>query len=438
MSNEVLVILMFVSMVLGIFSGAHIAFVLGTVSIVFGFIGWGPECFDIFVLRVWGVMNNFVLVAIPVFIFMGHILERAGLAEDLYASMEVIFSRIRGGLAIGTVVFSTILAACTGIVASSVVIAGLLALPPMFKRNYDKGIAMGAVAAGGTLGILIPPSIMLIFYAGESGLSAGKLFLGAFGPGFLLAGLYIIYIAVRCFINPDLAPQAERSNKKLTWVEWLRVFRGFLPVTALIFTVLGAIIFGVATPTEAAGTGAIGAILIAAFYRKLTFELVWTSSVRTIQAVGMIMLLIMGAVSFASVFMGLGGDDMVLDIVDALQLGPSGVIAMALLVIIIFGLFIDWAGILYITLPIFLPLVEMMEINPLWFALLLCTTLQTAWLTPPFGFSIFYVKAIVPPEITYKEIVRGCIPYFLLQLVGIALCYAFPQIILWLPNLIFK
>jgi len=430
-----LVVLMFVSMVIGIFSGAHIAFVLGSISILFGVLGWGMDCFNIFGLRVWGVMNNFTLVAIPAFVFMGYILEGAGLAEDLYASMEKIFSRVRGGLAIGTVIFATLIAACTGIVASGVIISGLLALPPMFKRGYHRGIAMGAVAAGGTLGILIPPSIMLIFYAGETGLSAGRLFAAAFGPGLLLASLYILYIAVRCFINPSLAPQPPRDEMgKLTFGDWWRMFKGLCPVVGLILAVLGAIITGIATPTEAAATGALGALCVAAIYRQLSIKLVWESSMRTVQTTGMIMLLIITAGCFASVFTGLGGDELVLEAIDSMGIGQTGVIILCLSIIAIFGLFIDWAGILYICLPIFVPLVLEFDINPLWFALLVCTTMQTAWLTPPFGFSIFFVKSVVPEDIEYSEIVKGCLPYFGMQILGIVLCIIFPDIILWMPK----
>lgn len=430
-----LVVLMFVSMVIGIFSGAHIAFVLGSISIAFGVLGWGMDCFNIFGLRVWGVMNNFTLVAIPAFVFMGYILEGAGLAEDLYASMEKVFSRVRGGLAIGTIIFATLIAACTGIVASGVIISGLLALPPMFKRGYDKGMAMGAVAAGGTLGILIPPSIMLIFYAGETGLSAGRLFAAAFGPGLLLASLYILYVVVRCIINPSLAPQPQRDEMdKLTFGDWWRMFKGLCPVVGLILAVLGAIISGMATPTEAAATGALGAICVAAIYRQLSVKLIWESSMRTVQTTGMIMLLIITAGCFASVFTGLGGDELVLEVIDSMGIGQTGVIILCLAIIAIFGLFIDWAGILYICLPIFIPLVLEYDINPLWFALLVCTTMQTAWLTPPFGFSIFFVKSVVPPEIQYAEIVKGCLPYFGMQILGIALCIIFPDIILWMPK----
>lgn len=430
-----LVIFMFLCMVIGIFSGAPIAFVLGTVSLVFGALGWGMDCFNIFGLRVWGVMNNFTLVAIPAFIFMGYVLEGAGLAEELYASLEKIFAHVRGGLAVGTILFATLIAACTGIVASGVVISGLLALPPMFKRGYDKGMSMGAVAAGGTLGILIPPSIMLVFYAGETGLSAGKLFAAAFGPGFLLAGLYIFYVVVRCLINPNMAPSIPKEELgRLTVYDWLRMFKGLCPVFGLVLAVLGAIISGIATPTEAAGTGALGAMLVALLYRKLSFALLWSSALKTVQSVGMIMFLIITAGCFASVFTGLGGDELVLEAISSTGIGQTGVIILCLLIVAVFGMFIDWAGILYICLPIFLPLIMEFNINPLWFALLVCTTLQTAWLTPPFGFSIFFVKSVVPDSIQYNEIVKGCLPYFGMQIIGIMLCILFPNIILWLPK----
>ena len=438
MSSELLIALMFASLVIGIFAGVHVAFVLGTVSIVFGLIGWGPGCLSMFAIRIWGVMNNFVLVAIPLFVFMGFILERSGLAEDLYDSMEVLFGRLPGGLAIGTIAFATIIATCTGIVATAVVTAGLLALPSMFKRGYQKEIAMGSVAAGGTLGILIPPSIMLIFYAGESGLSAGKLFSAALGPGFLLSFLFMIYVGIRCYLNPNLAPPPEKRKKHESFWAYLKLIRGLFPVLGLILCVLGAIIFGIATPTEAAGTGALGAMIVAALYRKLSFSLIWNAALKTIENIGMIMLLILAAVAFASVFLGLGGEELVMQIVNSLGLDSFGVIVLALATILFFGMFIDWAGILYITLPIFIPLIQDKGIEPLWFALLMCTTLQTAWLTPPFGFSIFFIRSIVPPEITYTRIVKANLPFVALQIGGIALCILFPQIILFLPNLLFK
>ncbi|MBW2147641.1 MAG: TRAP transporter large permease subunit [Deltaproteobacteria bacterium] len=439
MSGEVLILLMFVGMIVGIFMGAPIAFVLGTLSIVFGLIGWGPDSFQMFVIRIWGVMQNFVLVAIPLFVFMGFVLEKAGLAEDLYDSMEALIGRrVRGGLAIGTIAFSTIIATCTGIVATAVVTAGVLSLPSMFKRGYNKELAMGSVAAGGTLGILIPPSIMLIFYAAESGMSAGKLFLAAFGPGFLLSAIYMTYIGIICTVRPQLAPAPAEGVGAVSFREYLRLFKGIIPVLGLILCVLGVIILGIATPTEAAGTGALGSLIVAAAHRRLNWRLVWDSALRTMENVGMMGLIISGAVSFASVFLGLGGEDIVMDVIDALGLGPIGVVAFALIIVFFLGMLIDWVGILYICLPLFLSLVEVMEINPLWFALLICVMLQTAWLTPPFGFSLFFLRSIVPPEITFGSIIRSCLPFVGLQILGIILLIIFPKIIVWLPSLVYK
>jgi tripartite ATP-independent transporter DctM subunit len=295
---------------------------------------------------------------------------------------------------------------------------------------------MGAVAAGGTLGILIPPSIMLVFYAGETGLSAARLFSAAFGPGLLLSGLYCLYVFFRCLINPKMAPMIPKENlEKLTVRDIFRLIKGLCPVLGLILAVLGAIIGGIATPTEAAGTGAIGAMLVAQLYRKLSFKLLWDAGIRTVQSMGMIMLLIITAGCFANVFTGMGGDELVLEAIGSTGIGQIGVIIICLIIVAIFGMFIDWAGILYICLPIFMPLVMEYDINPLWFALLVCTTLQTAWLTPPFGFSIFFVKSVVPQDITYNDIVKGCLPYFAMQIIGVILCVMFPQIILWIPKI---
>jgi tripartite ATP-independent transporter DctM subunit len=436
MSGELLMILMFVFMFIGIFSGAPIAFVLGAISIFFGLIMWGPGSFQMFVLRIWGVMMNYVLVAIPLFVFMGFVLEKAGLAEDLYDSMEVVFGRIRGGLAIGTIAFTTIIATCTGIVATAVVTAGVLSLPSMFKRGYNKELAMGAVAAGGTLGILIPPSIMLIFYAAESGISAGRLFLAAFIPGLMLSALYMIYIGIVCYLRPEMAPAPSADRRAVNIKQYLRMTKGLIPVMGLILAVLGVIVFGIATPTEAAGTGALGALLVAAAHRRLTWKLVWESALKSMESIGMMGLIISGAVSFASVFLGLGGEDIVMNIIKALGLGPVGVVAFAVAIVFILGMLIDWVGILYICLPVFIPLVNKMNIEPLWFALTICVTLQTAWLTPPFGFSLFFLRSIVPNEIPFWSIIKGCLPFVGLQVVGIILLLFFPQIVLFLPNLI--
>ena len=439
MSPEILIILMLVMMVVGVFSGAPIAIVLGVVSLVTGLLAVGPRILPIFIIRIWGVMQNHVLVAVPLFVFMGFIFERAGVAEELYSAMEDLFRRVRGGLALGTIVFTTLLATCTGIVATSVVAAGALALPAMFRRNYNKELAMGSVAAGGTLGILIPPSIMLVFYGAESGLSVGRLFLAAVTPGLLLSTLYMSYIALRCHVQPELAPLPQREQGTRSPIRKLiKLAKGLLPISGVILSILGVIIFGIATPTEAAGAGVVGALIVAAFYKRLTWAVVKYACLKAVEVVGMAMLIIAGALCFASIFLAVGGDDVIVGIVEGLAFGPYGLVIFVLVIVFMLGMFIDWVGILYICMPVFLPIIRTAGIDELWFALLVCVTLQTAWLTPPFGFSLFFLKGITPPDITFASIIRGCAPFVGVQILCVILLLVFPTIVTWLPSLVWS
>ena len=469
MSSELLVLLMLLALVAGILSGAHLAAVLGTVGIVFGVIGWGWHILPIFATRVYDVMTNYLLVAVPLFVFMGFIISRSGLAEDLFAGTEMITRRLKGGLVIATILFGTIFAMCTGIVAASVITAGVLCLPSMLSRNYPKGVAFGAVGAGGTLGILIPPSVMLIFYASETGLSTGRLFAAAYLPGILLASLFVLYIVVRfTFFERDPAaspgqpiqpialggaggsgvlaaaatdagefradppavqPEAGRSD---AW----RALRSALPLFGLIFAVVGTIIFGIATPTEASAAGALGALVIAAAYRRLTWPMLKASALETIETVGMIGFLIVGVLAFTSAFLGIGAKPVVSNIILGISGEPIVILLAMLFILFVLGMLLDWIPILYITLPVFMPIVDQLGWDPLWFALLVVVCLQTSWLTPPFGFALFFLRGIAPPGVTYFDIVKGCFPFMLCQLVGLGILILFPQIILFLPDLV--
>ena len=473
MSSELLVMLMLLALVAGILSGAHLAAVLGTVGVVFGVIGWGWHILPIFATRVYDVMTNYLLVAVPLFVFMGFIISRSGLAEDLFAGTEMITRRFKGGLVVATILFGTIFAMCTGIVAASVITAGVLCLPSMLSRNYPKGVAFGAVGAGGTLGILIPPSVMLIFYASETGLSTGRLFAAAYLPGILLASLFVFYIVVRfTFFEKDPAalpgqpiqpialggaggsgtltseatengaeagefrtdppavqPEAGRSD---AW----RALRSALPLFGLIFAVVGTIIFGIATPTEASAAGALGALVIAAAYRRLTWPMLKASALETIETVGMIGFLIVGVLAFTSAFLGVGAKPVVSDIILGISGQPIVILLAMLFILFVLGMLLDWIPILYITPPVFMPIVNQMGWDPLWFALLVVVCLQTSWLTPPFGFALFFLRGIAPPGVTYFDIVKGCFPFMLCQLVGLGILILFPQIILFLPDLL--
>ena len=473
MGSELLVSLMLLALVAGILSGAHLAAVLGTVGVVFGVIGWGWHILPIFATRVYDVMTNYLLVAVPLFVFMGFIISRSGLAEDLFAGTEMITRRLKGGLVVATILFGTIFAMCTGIVAASVITAGVLCLPSMLSRNYPKGVAFGAVGAGGTLGILIPPSVMLIFYASETGLSTGRLFAAAYLPGVLLASLFVLYIVVRfSFFEKDPAaspgqpiqpialggaggsgmlaaaatesgadavePRADppavqlETDRSDAW----RALRSALPLFGLIFAVVGTIIFGIATPTEASAAGAFGALVIAAAYRRLTWPMLKASALETIETVGMIGFLIVGVLAFTSAFLGIGAKPVVSDIILGISGEPIVILLAMLFILFVLGMLLDWIPILYITLPVFMPIVDQMGWDPLWFALLVVVCLQTSWLTPPFGFALFFLRGIAPPGVTYFDIVKGCFPFMLCQLVGLGILILFPQIILYLPDLV--
>lgn len=445
MSPELLIaIAMFGALIFGIVVlGAHLGFVLAIVGVVFGLIFWGPGALSAITYRAFGIMTNYVIIAIPMFVFMGCILEKAGFAEDLYEGAEVVFGRLRGGLAVGTIVLSTGLAMCTGVVAASVGTAGVLALPAMLKRGYHKGLTLGTIAAGGTLGILIPPSIMIVMLASLAQISVGRLFLGAFLPGFLLAALYIAYILIIAAIRPQMAPrrvETAEERAKAGRHRLLRGIRGILPMGVIIFAVLGTIIFGIATPTEASGTGALVAILVAATYRRANWKNIRGAALHTVELMGMMGAVIIGAKAFSTVFVALGGAKMLSDLLVGIDASPMTVLVLIMLVIFILGMFIDWLAILLITLPVFLPIANTMGWDPIWFAMLLVVCLQTGWLTPPFGYALFFLVGIarrLAPEVTYSDIVLGCAPFVPLQLLGLGLVIAFPQIILFLPSLVF-
>ena len=437
MSPEILILLMFGFLMIGIFAGGHLAFVLGGLSVIFGYFGWGPQAFSLFVQRMHTVTLNYVLCAVPLFVFMGFVLEKARIAEDIFEALSLYFRRVRGGLAIATTGVCAILGMCTGVVAASIIAAGVIALPPMLKRGYDKKMVLGTVAAGGTLGILIPPSIMLIFYAAESGISAGKLFAAAFTPGLLLAALYAIYIYVMARIHPEMAPPPENNDEKIPLKTYLASLKGVIPVGTLILAVLGAILFGIATPTEAAGTGAFASLVIAAFYRRLSWAMVWECCIKSVETIGMIGFILITANCFSTVFLGMGGQEIVTDLLTGSGLSSYVILFIILTVIFVLGMFIDWIGILYICLPTFIAVADLMGWNQLWLALIVCICLQTAWLTPPFGYALFFLRGIAPEEITFGDIIKGCLPFIALQMIGVGLCIVFPQIITWLPNLIY-
>ena len=440
---------MFLVLAILLFSGYPVAAVLGGTGLGFGYLGvylgvFVPIEFFNIVGRIWsGIADNLVLVAIPMFIFMGTMLEKSGVARDLLYCLQVLLRRVPGGLALAVTAMGTIMAATTGIIGASVVMMTLMALPVMLQRQYNTSLATGTIAASGTLGILIPPSIMLVIMADLLGRSVGNLFVAAVFPGFLLASIYAIYILTITSIKPSLAPplpaELGPQNRRDFWV---MIFRGLIPPVFLIILVLGSIVGGWATPTEASGVGAAGAILLAVINRRLNFETLRTVVERSALTGAMLFFIFIGATAFSYVFRSLGGDDLVIEFVENSGFGPWGILFLLMGIVFLLGFFFDWIEITLIVLPVFAPIIALLDFGDhvaktdlvYWFAILIAVNLQTSFLTPPFGFALFYMKGVAPPEVKIQQIYKGIIPYVLLQLIGVSLILAFPEIALWLPN----
>ena len=446
---EFLPILMFVALGLLLFSGYPVAFVLGGVALSFGLIGYAMGAFRLIefyniVPRIWGgVAENLVLVAVPMFIFMGTMLERSGTAQSLLYALQVMLRRVPGGLALAVTAMGTIMAATTGIIGASVVMITLMALPVMLERRYNTELATGTIAASGTLGIQIPPSIMLVIMADLLSVSVGNLFVAALFPGLILSGLYFAYIWVLTRLRPALAPPMRADEGPDTAAELVRlILVSFAPAAFLILLVLGSIFAGWATPTEAAAVGAAGAILLAALNGQLTPPILGEVAERTALTVSMIFFIFIGATAFSYVFRSLGGDYIVEEIIFGLGLGSWGILFVLMGMVFFLGFFFDWVEITLIVLPVFTPIIRALDFGDhvaqidkvYWFAILVAVNLQTSFLTPPFGFALFYMKGVAPPSVHLMEIYRGIIPFVLLQLAGLGLVIAFPEIALWLPR----
>jgi tripartite ATP-independent transporter DctM subunit len=438
MSPETITVGMFGGLLVGLFLGHPLAFVLGGLAVLFGLVGWGPSAFYMFINRTYGVMDNYILVAIPLFIFMAQLLDQSGVAEDLFDTMRYLFGPIRGGVAIAVIVVSTLFAACTGIIGASVVTMGLLAMPVMLKYGYDKRLAAGTICAGGTLGILIPPSIMLVVMADQSALSVGKLFAGAIIPGLILSTLYILYILFRCWIHPDVGPALSKEEREAMPRRRLAfmVVKSLIPPMILILGVLGAIFAGIATPTEAAGVGAFLAFLMTLAYRRFTWKGLYTAMVNTAKTTSMVIIILVGASCFAGIFMGSGGGMVVKEFIMGIGLGKWGTFIVMMIILFILGMFIDWIGIVMITFPLFLPIAQELGLDKVWFVVTIAVMLQDSFLTPPFGYALFYLKGVAPPEVTTADIYWGTFPFWRLMELGLIIVVLFPQTILWLANMI--
>ena len=432
---------MFLAMSVLILIGFPVTFTLLGTALTFGMIGFGWNFFNLLPLRIWGVMNNVTLLAVPLFVFMGVMLERSGLAEELLDTMGLVFGKIRGGLAISVVVVGALLGASTGIVGATVVTMGLIAVPTMMKRGYQKELSTGTVAASGTLGQIIPPSIILVLLGDIVGVPVGDLFMGAVFPGLVLVVLYIIYIAVVSIIKPEWAPlipqeelDAIKSREML-----IRVAKSLFPPLFLMVAVLGSMFAGVASPTEAAAVGAVGATLLTFGNRTFTYKMLREVSYSTMQLTSMVFIILVGAAAFGLVFRGTGGDTLVRTFLGGMAAthGKWFVFALVMFVIFIVGFFLDFIEIVFIHVPVLAPIMIEFGLDPLWFCVLLAVNLQTSFLTPPFGFSLFYLKAVVPDEITTGHIYRGIIPFVILQMIGLAIVTMFPILSTWLPRIVF-
>jgi tripartite ATP-independent transporter DctM subunit len=391
----------------------------------------------LYMQNTFGTMQNEILIAVPLFVFMGCILEKSGAAEKLFHTMYRLLGPLRGGLALTTIIISTLFAACTGVIAASVTTMTLMALPAMLQRNYDHGLSTGVVCAGGTLGILIPPSVMLVLLGPMANLSVAKLFAGALVPGLLLATLYISYIIIRCWLQPDLGPSITEAEKEegTTSGLILQMLIYMLPILGLLIAVLGSILLGVASPTEASALGGLGAVIIALLYRKLNLETLRGAVYETIKVTSMVFFVIVGASMFTSVFLFMRGGALIESVLLGLGLGKWGIIFVMMFTVFIMGMFLDWIGIVYIIVPIFLPIAIHLGLDPLYFVLLISINLQMSFLTPPFAYSIFFVKGVAPPSVTTKEIYWGVAPFVTLQAIALAMCIIWPEIVMWLPNM---
>ena len=436
---------MFATFIGLILSGFPVAWVLGGLSILFtaiaiimdvdfGFaldVDWAYASLS--VNRIWDVMRNWVLVALPMFIFMGLMLERSGIAGDLMTNLTRVFGRIRGGLAITVTVIGVLLAATTGIIGASVVLLALLGLPVMLKQGYRTDLATGTVCAVGTLGILIPPSIMLVLMADRLAMPVGDLFLGAMFPGLLLGALYIVYLLIISNLNKNIAA-VPQDAEPVTLTAVLGVFKAVLAPFGLILAVLGSIFFGIATPTEAAGVGAFGAMLLALMRRQLSRQVLSDVLRQTTTTTAFIFAIFVGATAFSLVLRGLGGDELIEGALLGLPFGPTGIVVTILLVTFLLGFFLDWIEISLIILPLVAPVVQGLGFDLVWFTVLFAVCLQTSFLTPPVGFALFYLKGVAPEGITVPIIYRGVVPFILLQLLGLALIFVWPVLVTWLPG----
>ena len=424
------------SMILLMTTGMPLAIVTLTVSIGTALAFFGPPGLFLVASNAQGLLESYPLVAVPLFVLMANILERSGVAEDLFDAMSLIGSRLPGGVAVQTTLVSVVMAAMTGIMGGEIVMLGLIALPQMLRLGYDKHLAMGTICAGGSLATLIPPSVIMIIYGLTANVSISDLFLGGFLPGLLLASLYIIYIIVRCSIQPHLAPPPSEELTGLSGREKMAKLRSLILPGLVILWVLGSIYGGIATVTEAAGVGVLGAALAALARRRLSWEMMQEALRKTMITVGTIIWLVLGAVSFVGIYNIIGGSDFMRDLLTGLDLPPMGVIFVIMGILIVLGTFMEWIAIAYITVPIFAPVVVALGFDPVWFGILFVINLQIYFLSPPFGPACFWLKSVAPPDITLQQIYVSVLPFIGLQIIGLIIVMLYPEIVLYLPRIL--
>jgi tripartite ATP-independent transporter DctM subunit len=445
-----LTFLLFGSLIILLALGLPMAFCTGSLATIFLFVFGTPAILNMMPSRIFPFMTDYQLSAVPLFIFMAAMLERAGIIEELFDAIYKWLGAVKGGLAAATVLACTALAAMVGVVGATEVTMGMIALPAMLKRGYDQKLACGALLSGGTLGILIPPSVMAIVYAVVAQQSLGELLVGSIFPGLLLSGMYVGYVLVRCYINPKLGP-ALPPDERVSGREKLRLLKNTIAPILLILLVLGVIFVGIATPVEAAGIGTFGALVVSAMHRRLNWINIQEAAIATLKATAMVMWIFFGATMFVGFFIVKGGQTFVAESILGTGLPPYGILLLMMLILFILGMFLDWVGILLLTVPIFLPIMKSLpwtgafgipgvapEDVPLWYGVIFMVNMQMAFLSPPFGYSLFYLKSVAPPEISMATIFRASINFMVLQWIGVGLCIIFPQIILWLPNIVYS
>ena len=434
----VMIGLLFGLMIVGLVLGQELAFVLGGAGVIVGWIAWGDAGVTIAMTKVYDQMQSYSMVAIPMFVLMANFLTHSKVADGLFESIRYLFGPLKGGLGLAVIVVSTVFAATTGIVGASVVTMGMLSIPILLRSGYKPSLACGMVCAGGSLGILIPPSSMLVSMGSYAEVSVGKIFFAAIVPGLLLSLCYIIYVMIICHIHPDYGP--AMSEQELAEMPLKQRITGSLinlvPPLILIFGVLGSIFGGFATPTEAAGVGALFSLILAIFYKQFNMKMLMDSLIDTAKTTAMVFIILFGAAAFTGVFMSLDGDQIIANWVMGMGIGKWGAFAIMMTIVFIMGMFIDWLGIVMIVFPIFLPIMDMFGFDRLWLVAVTAVMLQTCFMTPPFGFALFYVKGILPDDVKITEVYRGVIPFILIIVFVTVLCTVFPGVVTWLPNMV--